>query len=199
MWLETMGQARCPTPARLAGPCRQFCTSPGMEAPPSLPALLCLTQPRGPSAAFTARARCWLIANVSSTSTHRTFSTELRSSWSGTSSPGLFLPRCRTCTSLCWTPRDSSSPLFQLVPVHVPLNSTTSLWCISISSQFVSPPSPSLLTNSKLDWGTKGKAVFSNLNNNFTTNDLETDKNRVPRKTALEQLWLGIGRAGEQV
>ena len=55
--------------------------------------------PRMPLAFLAARAHCWLMVNLSSTSTPRSLSTELLSSRSTPSlywCMGLFLPRCRT-------------------------------------------------------------------------------------------------------
>ena len=60
---------------------------------------LFLTHPRIPSAFLGTRAYCWLMANLSSTSTHRSCSAEQLFSRSAPSlywCMRLFLPRCRT-------------------------------------------------------------------------------------------------------
>ena len=85
-----------------------------------------------------------------------------------------------------------ASPFLQLV--QVPLNGSTTLRRINLSPQFVSPPSQSLLTNSKLDWGTKGKAVFSNLNNNTTINNkLEMTWKQIKTEFPEKQLQNNCG------
>ncbi|KAK4810782.1 hypothetical protein QYF61_008754, partial [Mycteria americana] len=61
-------------------------------------AILCLMQPRIPLA-LAARAHCWLMFNLVSTRTPRSFSARLLSSWVAPSiywCLGLFLPKCRT-------------------------------------------------------------------------------------------------------
>lgn len=45
--------------------------------------------------------------------------------------------------------------------------------------RILSPLSQSVLTDSNLDQGTNGKAVFANLNNNNTTNDNETTRKQI--------------------
>ena len=72
--------------------------------------------PRMPLAFLAARAHCWLMVNLSSTSTPRSFSAELLSSRSAPSlywCIGLFLPRCRTlCLLLLNLIRFLSAQLF---------------------------------------------------------------------------------------
>ena len=98
--------------------------------------LLFLTHPSIPLAFYATRAHCWLIINLLSIRSPRSFSADLLSNRSVLNMywcMWLFLPRCMTTLSLVEL---HQVPLcLTLQPVQVSLNGSTAFWCVSHSFQ----------------------------------------------------------------
>ena len=100
--------------------------------------------PRMPLAFLAARAHCWLMVNLSSTSSPRSLCTELLSSRSAPSlywCMGLFFPRCRTL----------HLPLLNLIRfLSAQLSSLSSSHWMAAQPSGVSTTPPSLVSSANL-------------------------------------------------
>ncbi|KAK4809169.1 hypothetical protein QYF61_006427 [Mycteria americana] len=126
-------------------------------------AVLYLMQPRIPLAFCAARAHYWLMFNLVPTRILRSFFARLLSSWVAPSIYwGGILPQVQVFALLLVELHEVPLSLF-LQPVEVPLDGSTTLWCISHPSQFLSSANVLRLTMSSITFSSQWKVPFFDL------------------------------------